>query len=72
MGEGLLTLVQLLQSVGFTAVLMACVPGIPVTAYMSLRGKPRRLVLWPIAFAGLTGALAPPLSLIVYLVAHHH
>jgi hypothetical protein len=55
---------------GLTAILVALVPGIPVSVFLSVRRRPRRFVGWPIIFAGACGALAPAVSLVAYIVRH--
>jgi hypothetical protein len=62
------TLFQLLQGMGLTAVLLTLGLGVPVSAFLYLRRKPRRFLLWPIFFAATAGALAPPFNVVAFIL----
>jgi len=60
------TVIQLLQSMGITALLLAVGMGIPVSVFLYLRRTPRLFRVWPIGFAA--GALAPLFDVVLRLV----
>ena len=65
-----MTIIQLLESMGITALMLAAGLGIPVSVFLYLRRRPRRFLMWPIGFAAAAGALAPLFSVIFMVVRH--
>jgi hypothetical protein len=65
-----MTVIQVIQAMGVTALMVAVALGIPVAAYQSLRQTPRRFVLWPVFFAGGAGALAVVLDVAARVVTY--
>lgn len=63
-----MTVIQLLQSMGITALLLAVGMGIPVSVFLYLRRTPRLFRVWPIGFAAAAGALAPLFDVVLRLV----